>query len=116
MEHAARAMRLSPQDPQMFAMQTATALAHFFAGRYGEASSWAETAVREQSNFLVSRCVAAASGALAGRLAEAEKAMAHLRELNPALRLSNIRDLVPLRRSEDFNRWAEGLRIAGLPA
>ena len=38
-EHAARAMRLSPQDPQIFAMQTATALAHFFAGRDDEALS-----------------------------------------------------------------------------
>ena len=40
-EHAARAMRLSPQDPQMFAMQVATAWGHFFLGRDAEASSWA---------------------------------------------------------------------------
>jgi tetratricopeptide (TPR) repeat protein len=115
MEQAARAMRLSPQDHQMFGMQTATALALFVAGRYDEALSWAETAVREQSNFLMSTCVAAASGALAGRLSEAGKAMARLRQLNPALRLSNVRDLAPLRRPEDFERWAEGLRKAGLP-
>ena len=33
LDHAARAMRLSPHDPQMFAMRTATAVAHFFDGR-----------------------------------------------------------------------------------
>ena len=32
-EQAARAMRLSPQDPQTFAMQMATAWGHFFLGR-----------------------------------------------------------------------------------
>jgi tetratricopeptide (TPR) repeat protein len=36
-ERATRAMRLSPHDSQMFAMQTATAVAHYFAGRYDEA-------------------------------------------------------------------------------
>jgi hypothetical protein len=35
--------------------------------------------------------------------------------LNPALRLSNLPDLLPFRRPEDFARWAEGLRRAGLP-
>ncbi len=70
----------------MFGMQIATAHGHFFAGRYDEALLWADSAVREQPNFFVGLCVAAAGGALAGRQAEAEKAMARLRELE-------IRDL-----------------------
>jgi tetratricopeptide (TPR) repeat protein len=114
-EHAARAIRLSPQDPQMFAMKTATAFGHFISGRYGEALSWAETSLREQPNFFIGTCVAAASGALAGKLPESEKAMAQLRRLNPALRISNLRDLLPFRRQEDFDRWADGLRKGGLP-
>jgi adenylate cyclase len=115
-EHAARAIRLSPHDPQMFGMQTATAFAHLISGRYDEASSWAETAIREQPNFFIATCVAAASAALAGRVPEAEKAMTRLRQLNPALRLSNLEGLLPFRRREDFDRWSEGLRKAGLPA
>jgi TolB-like protein/class 3 adenylate cyclase len=114
-ERAARAMRLSPQDPQTFAMQSATAWGHFIAGRYDEASSWAESALREQPNFFVATCIAAASGALASRPDEAEKAMARVRQLNPALRLSNLKDLLPFGRQEDFDRWADGLRKAGLP-
>ncbi len=114
-EHAARAMRLSPQDPQMFGMQIATAWAHFFAGRHDEAFSWAENAAREQSNFFMAICVAAAAGAHAGKLAEARKAMARLRHLNPELRLSNLKDLLPFGRQQDFDLWAEGLRRAGLP-
>jgi TolB-like protein/Tfp pilus assembly protein PilF len=73
-EHLARAMRLSPHDPNVFNMQAATALAHLFAGRYAEASSWAEAAAREKPNHLIATSVVAASGALAGRLSEAEKA------------------------------------------
>jgi adenylate cyclase len=114
-EYAARAMRLSPRDAQMFGMQIATAHGHFFAGRYAEAMSWAENAVREQPNFFMGLCVMAAGGALAGRQAEAETAMARLRELNPSLRMSNLKDLLPIRRSEDFERWAQGMRKAGLP-
>ena len=33
-ERFARAMRLSPLDPEMFRMQTGTAMAHMFAGRF----------------------------------------------------------------------------------
>jgi hypothetical protein len=40
--------------------------------------------------------------------------MARMRELDPAF-ISNLRDLLPLRRKEDFAKWAEALRKAGLP-
>ena len=115
MEHAERAMRLSPQDPQMFAIEIAIAVAHLFAGRFDQALSWAEMAVQERSNFFVGTCVTAASAALAGKLARAAKAMVRLRELNPALRISNLKDMQPFRRPEHLARLSEGLRIAGLP-
>jgi tetratricopeptide (TPR) repeat protein len=114
-EHAARAMRLSPQDPQFFGMQTATALAHFFAGQYEKALSWAEAALRIHPNFFTGICVAAASGALAGKPMDANKAMARLRQLDPALRISNLELLLPIQRQTDVSQWAEGLRRAGLP-
>jgi len=75
-EQLQRAMRLSPRDPLMFTMQGVTAFAHFFAGRYDEATSWAEKAFWERPNILATLRVAAASYALAGRLMEARKAIA----------------------------------------
>jgi TolB-like protein len=114
-EHIARAIRLSPHDPQIFGMHTATACAHFFAGRYAEALSFAQMAVREQPNYIIGTCMAAASSALLGRLAETQKAMAHLRKIDPALRISNLTELIPIRRAEDIAKWAEGMRKAGLP-
>jgi TolB-like protein/DNA-binding SARP family transcriptional activator len=114
-ERFARAMRLSPQDPQIFNMHMATAAAHFFAGRYVEALSWAQMAVREQPNYILPTAIAAASSALAGRASDAAKAMRRLHEIDPALRISNLKELIPIRRPEDLARWAEGMRKAGLP-
>jgi TolB-like protein/class 3 adenylate cyclase len=115
LEHAARAMRLSPQDPQMSGMHVAVAFAHFIAGRYEEALAEAEAAVRGRASFFVGICVTAASAALAGKPAQAKKAMSRIREVNPGLRLSNLKALIPFRRDDDFARWAEGLKLAGLP-
>ena len=114
-ERVGRAMRLSPQDPQMFSMQNAIACAHFVAGRYSEALSWAKTALREQPNFVLPNCIAATSAALAGRLDEAQKAIAHLRQIAPELTISNFREIMNYLREEDFDRWFDGLRRAGLP-
>ena len=71
--------------------------------------------MRDRPNFLLAICIAAASAALAGRPAEAQKAMAHLRSIEPALRLSNLGNMISYLRSEHFARWVEGLRLAGLP-
>ena len=35
-EHFARAMRLSPLDPEMYRMQAGMAMAHLFAGRFDD--------------------------------------------------------------------------------
>ena len=114
-EHFARAMRLSPHDPQIVNAQAGMASAHFFAGRFADASSWAELACREQPNHFIAACIAAASGGLGGRLPEAQKAMARLRQLDPSLRMSNLKHLFPIRRPEDYVKWEAGMRRAGLP-
>jgi tetratricopeptide (TPR) repeat protein len=115
LEHVQRAMRLSPHDPQLFNMQSCMGSAHFFAGQYAEASLWAEKAVRDNPRHLMPPITAAASNALAGRMTEARKAVLRILEIDPSMRLSNLREFIPLRRPLDFERFAEGLRKAGLP-
>ncbi len=114
-ERASHAMRLSPQDPQLFAMHAIVALGHFFAGREDEAYRCAEAALREKSNFVLAAGMAAASAAVSGRSEDAEKAMARLREIDPARRISNLKEWLAFQRPEDFDRWANALRKAGLP-
>jgi TolB-like protein len=114
-ERFARAMRLSPLDPETFQMQTGTAMAHMFAHRFEDASSWADKASRELPNILRVSAFSAASHALAGRMDEAKRALQHMRRLDPTMRLSNTKDWVVLRRAEDLATFVEGLRKAGLP-
>jgi TolB-like protein len=114
-ERLAHALRLSPLDPLSYVAQNAYAHAHFFAGRYEEASLWAEKVLRGQPDYQLALRVFAAANALAGRQTEAGKAVTHLRRLDPALRISNLKDRYPLRRPEDLARYGEGLRMAGVP-
>ncbi len=41
--------------------------------------------------------------------------MARLLEINPELRVSNLNELLNFQRAEEFDRWSDGLRKAGLP-
>src|SRR5947199_626884 len=115
-ERLARAMGLSPLDPSLLRMRSGTAHAHFFLGRYDEAASWAAMALQDSPGYQPGLRIAAASNAMAGRPQQAHKAMARLRQLNPALRVSTLNDVRgPYRRAEDVSRYEEGLRRAGLP-
>jgi len=114
-EHLAHAMRLSPLDPSLYSMQTATALAHFVAGRYDESVLWAEKASREDPNFLPAIRIIATSAGISGQLERAQKAAKRMLKIDPAFRISRLTDHVPLRRPDDLARYAEGLRRAGLP-
>ena len=115
MEHLGRAMRLSPLDPTLYHMHVGMALAHLLAGRYDEASSWAQKAFRNEPNYFPAAAVTAASHALAGRIEEARPIAQRLCQNVPGLRMSTLKDWVPIRRPEHFSRWADGLRKAGLP-
>jgi TolB-like protein len=114
-ERATRALRLSPLDPFMSFACTVIGAAHFYTGRYDEASSWAEKALRQEPNSAGAARRAAASHALAGRLDQAHKAVARLREIDPTFRVSDLGQMVPFRRLEDLARYEEGSRKAGLP-
>jgi tetratricopeptide (TPR) repeat protein len=96
-ENLSRAVRLGPLDPQMFWMQTVTAMAHFMAGQYEVTSMAAAKAVCEQPDFLAAFRLVAASNALAGRLDKASEAVTHALQLDPGQRgkpPSSIRTIV----------------------
>ncbi|PQO88552.1 CadC-family transcriptional regulator [Massilia phosphatilytica] len=114
-EHLAGAVRLSPLDPELYRMQAGMAVAHLFEKRFDTASSWAEKASRDFPDFLLAAVILAASHALAGRPAEARRAMEHIRRIDPALRLTTITHWLPIRRPEHLTTLVTGLAEAGLP-
>lgn len=114
-QHLARAIRLSPLDPQMAQLRTATSLAMRFAGRYDEGASWAGRALQEQQDFLPALLGYAVCCAIAGRLAEGRAAMSRALSIDPTLRISKLHLMSILRRPEDRSMTAEGARKAGMP-
>jgi TolB-like protein/Tfp pilus assembly protein PilF len=112
----ARAMRLSPIDQYLCLWQWGTAHAHFFAGRYADAITWAKMALREQLDNHRALSIAAASCALAGRGEEAKKLTVRLLETDPVARVSNFKNVLgPYRHPEHPAKYADALRQAGLP-
>ena len=93
-----QAMRLSPLDPSLILSLSGMAHAHFHAERYDEAIAWAEKALRERPGNAAAARITAAANALAGRMGQAQIAMRRVRELAPALRVSNLRATLDLTR------------------
>jgi TolB-like protein len=115
-EHLARAMRLSPFGPMMGEAQSATAHAHFFAGRHQEACLWAGRTTMENPHVPGGLRILAASNALAGHSERARAAVARLLQVDPNRRITNLMDVLgPYRRAQDVAKYQVGLRNAGLP-
>jgi TolB-like protein/class 3 adenylate cyclase len=113
LERFARAMRLSPFDPRSALMKTGTA--HCYLGRYDESTHWAALAFQDAAENQAVLRIKAASHILAGRAEEAQVAIARLRQLNPALRVSNLKEVLGPYGQEDLSRYEEAMRRAGLP-
>jgi predicted Zn-dependent protease len=77
-------------------IQNAIAFAHFLAGDYYKASAVVAQVLREKPDNHLALRYAATSNALAGRAKEAQQAMARLRQIDPKLRVSDLKDLTPL--------------------
>jgi TolB-like protein/class 3 adenylate cyclase len=114
-EHFAHAMRLGPIGPHALVSQIGTGFGHFLAGRYNEAYLWAKKALEYRPDFVTANRLLAVTSALSGRLEEAQRTMRYLLQLDPTLRLSDLKDVYPFRRPEDLAKAIEGFRKAGMP-
>ena len=115
LERLRNAWRLSPFDPMNFWFWTVAGLAEFVAGRYDQAIGWLRKAVRTNGRFLACHRTLTASLALSGDLEAAKEAANKLLAVEPRFRVSVFTSWYPLRRQDDLERFAAGLRLAGLP-
>jgi TolB-like protein/Flp pilus assembly protein TadD len=111
--HFERALRMSPHDPLKAFFYSGTGVAHYYAGRYGEAIDWAQKAILQRSGFTAAHRILCASFAQAGRHAEAKAALAKLRELQPNVSIEWIKHYVPYT-ARAMPHFLEGMRKAGL--
>jgi TolB-like protein/Flp pilus assembly protein TadD len=112
---AERAMRLSPNDPNVYEAYLALGVAHLVAGRYEEALSWVDHALGSNAGLPALRLKLSLCGHL-GRHAGATECLQRLRETHAeptvaALMRAGSKGTSP----ELATRTAEGLRKAGLP-
>ena len=114
-ERFTRSISHSPRDPFIYVAYHGISFAHFHAGRYDDAAAWAEKALAEAPNHAPALRVVAASHALAGRLTEAQSAVARLCELDSSYRVSDVKEQFLSLRPEYTAKYEEGLRKAGLP-
>jgi adenylate cyclase len=115
-EHARRAMRLSPIDPLMHQMHCAMSNAYFGSGHYEEAAAWALCALQVEPDYQPALRTGAAALGLLGRLEAASRLLVHLRELFPQVTMSVLKDLLPAyKRADHLAALYEGLRKAGMP-
>lgn len=110
-----RAMELSPQDPYVWSMRRAMAFAHFIGKRYEEAIASAGSVTTSPQNAAIGAAAVAASAALLGLDEDARRALQQLRAVEPNLRLSTMRSRFPIVRDDDYQRFVDALRVAGMP-
>ena len=110
-----RALQLSPLDPLIFIVQMGFIFAHFFAGRYDEALAYAKKALAQNPAYVTAIVMAAVSAALAGRADEMTKAVGQLLKMDPSHKMSNFKNMWPLRREEDWAAFDKGLQLTKLP-
>jgi len=108
------AQRLNPLDPRRYGALTATAFAHFFAGRHEEASRLAATATLQQPNYLPAQRMMMACHAMMGRLGEARASCAIVMQIDPSQRVSRDNISAPFQ-PQDMQKLREAFRVAGMP-
>jgi len=108
------AIRSDPMDISIAFRFTSIALAHYLAGRYGEAEEWARKAVYRKPNWYMGHTMLAASLAQLNRLKEANETVDNYLQLFPHARISALKEH-PFKNPSDLLRLEEGLRKAGLP-
>jgi adenylate cyclase len=113
-EHAERALRLSPFDPLSFNAYNGTAYAHYFAGQFDEAARAASMATQANPRFIVPWILRAAALAKAGRIDEAKASAQRVLNLQQSFTISSF--LAGNFTSEErLAVLGDGLRQAGLP-
>jgi tetratricopeptide (TPR) repeat protein len=108
------ARRLSPRDYAQAGMLSVEGLCHLVACRYEDAITAERRAVQLRPEFGAAWRTLTAAAGLAGDLELARHALSECKRLLPNMSLSWVDKYYPMVRTEDRNRYIEGLRRAGL--
>ena len=114
LEQSYHAMRLNPLDPEIHVLEQGLAASNFLLRRFEIALSWATKSLARQTNHAPALTIAMISYAMLGRIADAQKIQASMREVGADVTISQIRKYLPFQRQEDIELYSEAYRIAGV--
>jgi adenylate cyclase len=114
-EHANRALRLSPFDPLIYMPYIGLAYAHFAAGRFEEAAAAARFASQSNPRFSVPQMLHAAALAMLGRKEDAKATVERLLELQPGITVATALLSARCVNPKHIDALENALRRAGLP-
>ena len=115
-DHATRAIRLSPFDPLLYLPNVGLAYAHFAAGRFEEAAAAGARASQSNPKFSMTYVLHAASLAKLGRREEARAVAERLRQVEPDLTASTAIRSARFANPDKNTELGDALLLAGLPA
>jgi tetratricopeptide (TPR) repeat protein len=108
------ALRLSPRDQFNFLWHYLMGFALFVAGRYQEALECTEKSLRENPRVPGIYRLRTVCLSQLGRVDEAKAALADFLRLMPDANIASTKVQIPLKRSEDLERYIDALKRAGL--
>ena len=114
-DHAVRAIRLSPFDPLLYVPYIGLAYAHFAAGRFDDAATAASRATQSNPKFSMPYVLHAAALASLGRREEARVVADRLRQVEPALTVATAIRSARFANPDKNTELGDALRLAGLP-
>ncbi len=108
------AIRSNPRDPSIFFRFSGIALANYLAGRFDTAIDWASRAVHRMPRWYVGHFILIAAHIRAGQQEKARSAViACLHDL-PKAAIADL-DRIPLKDTDEMEKFRACLRKAGLP-
>jgi adenylate cyclase len=114
-DHAQRAIRLSPYDPLLYIPYIGLAYAHFAEGRFVDAAAAAARASESNPKFSMPYVLHAAALASLGRPEEARMVIDLLRNVEPHLTVRTALRSARFADPERKSQLGDALRRAGLP-
>lgn len=110
-----RYRELAPFDPHFAFFETAYPIAHMIEGDYEQVVSVGRRVIKSNPDFTAAYKPVIAALGLLGRIDEAQPHLKRLRELEPNFTIAHFCKVYPLKNDNDRGRYAEGLRLAGVP-
>jgi DNA-binding SARP family transcriptional activator len=109
-----RYRELAPFDPYYGFFETIYAIAYMIEGDYEQVIAFGTRVIKANPDFTAGYKPVIAALGLLGRIDEAKPYLETLLKLEPNFTIAHFREVYPLRNENDRERYAEGLRLAGV--